>query len=192
MLSGTVAARGARPRVGTGRRGYLEDRRPGMARFIFAICLIFAALFQATVLPRLDVITVLPDITLVMLLVWSALRGPVEGMIWAFGLGIFIDILALDPLGTNALALLGVALLGGLSRQRFFHSTLIVPLLVAVAATIVHGVVLLLLRSGEGAGLPLSSVFRLILAQALLNSLFVPPFYLIGSWMERRMATGRA
>ena len=163
-----------------------------MARIIFAVCLLFAALFQATVLPALDIIEVLPDITLVLLLVWSALRGPAEGMLWAFGLGLFIDILALDPLGTNALALLGVALLGGVSRRRFFHNTLIFPLLLAGAATMVHALVLLLIRSGEGAGLPISSVFRLIFLQALLNSMFVPPLYVIAGWMERRMVTNRA
>jgi len=158
-----------------------------MARFFFATMMIFAALAQATILPSLDVLEVLPDVTLVLLLVWSALRGVPEGLIWAFGLGLFIDILALDPLGTNALALLGVALLGGLASRRFFHSTLVIPILLAVVATIVHALVLLLLRGGDGAGLPISSVFRLIFLQALLNSIFVPPLYLIAGWMERRM-----
>jgi rod shape-determining protein MreD len=163
-----------------------------MARIIFALCLLFAALIQATVLPSLHIIEVLPDVTLVLLLVWSALRGAPEGMLWAFGMGMFFDILALDPLGTNALALLGVALLGGLSRRRFFHSTLVVPIVLAVAATMVHALVLLLIRSGEGAGLPISSVFRLIFLQALLNSMFVPPLYIVAGWMERRMVTSRA
>lgn len=163
-----------------------------MARIIFALCLFFAALIQATVLPAIDVVEVLPDVTLVLLLVWSALRGTPEGLLWAFGLGLFIDILALDPLGTNGLALLGVAIMGGVSRRRFFHNTLILPLVLAVAATMVHALVLLLLRSGEGAGLPVSSVFRLIFLQALLNAMFVPPLYVIAGWMERRMVTSRA
>jgi rod shape-determining protein MreD len=163
-----------------------------MARLFFALCLLSAALVQATILPSLDLLEVLPDVTLVLLLVWSALRGAPEGLIWAFGFGMFIDILALDPLGTNGLALMGVALLGGLSRRRFFHSTLIVPIALAVVATIVHALVLLLFRSGEGAGLPISSVFRLIFLQALLNSICVPPLYVVAGWMERRMVTSRA
>jgi rod shape-determining protein MreD len=163
-----------------------------MARIFFALCMLSAALIQATILPSLDLLEVLPDVTLVLLLVWSALRGAPEGLLWAFGFGMFIDILALDPLGTNGLALLGVALLGGLSRRRFFHSTLIVPIALAVVATIVHALVLLLFRSGEGAGLPISSVFRLIFLQALLNSICVPPLYVVAGWMERRMVTSRA
>lgn len=163
-----------------------------MARIFFALCLISAALIQATILPALDVLEVLPDVTLVLLLVWSALRGTREGLIWAFGLGLFIDMLSLDPLGTNGLALLGVALLGGLSRRRFFHSTLIIPIALAVVATVIHALVLLLFRSGEGAGLPISSVFRLIVLQALLNSMCVPPLYVVFGWMQRRMVTRRA
>jgi rod shape-determining protein MreD len=162
-----------------------------MARIIFALCLFGAALVQATLLPSLNVIEVLPDLTLVLLLVWSALRGTPEGLIWAFGLGLFLDMLALDPLGVNGLALLGVALLGGISRGRFFHSKLVLPLALAVVATVIHALVLLLFRSGEGAGLPVSSVFRLVVLQALLNSICVPPLYIVAAWMERRMDSRR-
>jgi rod shape-determining protein MreD len=162
-----------------------------MARIVFAICLVLTALIQATVLPALDLIEVLPDVTLVLLLVWSALRGTAEGLIWAFALGMFIDVLSLDPLGTNALALLPVVLMGGIARRRLFHNTLILPLVLAVAATMVHAVVLLLFRSGEGAGLPFASVIRLVVLQSLLNSLFVPPCYVIARWMERRMISTR-
>jgi rod shape-determining protein MreD len=162
-----------------------------MARILFALCLAGAALVQATILPSLDVIEVLPDLTLVLLLVWSALRGTPEGLIWAFGLGLFFDMLALDPLGTNGLALLGVAILGGVSQRRFFHSKLVLPIALAIVATVIHALVLLLFRTGEGAGLPVGSVFRLIILQALLNSICVPPLYVIAGWMARRMDTRR-
>jgi rod shape-determining protein MreD len=163
-----------------------------MIRVLFAAILIFAAMSQATVLPSMHVLQVLPDTTLVLLLVWSALRGVPEGMCYAFGLGLFIDILALDPMGTNALALLGVALIGGLSRRRFFHSNLVFPLLLSVVATMAHALVLLLLRSSDGAGLPFATVFRFVFLQSLLNAMLVPPLYLVAGWMERRMVTHRA
>lgn len=163
-----------------------------MARALFALLLVTAAMAQATTLPALELIEVLPDITLVLLLVWSALRGLPEGMAWAFTLGIFIDILALDPLGTNALALLGVAVLGGLARRRFFLSNLVFPIVLSVAATFTHALVLLLLRSAGGAALPIDSVIRLVFLQALLNAMVVPPLYVVAGWMERRMVTSHA
>jgi rod shape-determining protein MreD len=156
-----------------------------MARFFFALILISAALIQATILPSLQVLAVLPDATVVLLLSWSALRGVPEGLAWAFGLGLFLDALAVDPFGANGLALLGVALMGGVARRRLFHSSLVVPVVVAVAATILHALVLLLIRSGEGAGLPFAAFFRVVLLQALLNSIFVPPLYLIAGLMDR-------
>lgn len=162
-----------------------------MARILFALCLFGAALVQATLLPSLHLIEVLPDVTLVLLLVWSALRGTPEGLAWAFAIGLFIDMLALDPLGVNGLALLSVALLGGVSQRQFFHSKLVLPIVLAVVATILHALVLLLFRSGEGAGLPVSSVFRLVLLQALLNSICVPPLYLVAAWMGRRSDSRR-
>lgn len=163
-----------------------------MSRALFAALLLFAALSQATFLPNLHLIQVLPDTTLVLLLVWSALHGIPEGLVYAFGLGMFLDILALDPMGTNALALLGVALVGGLSRRRFFHSNLVFPLLLSVVATMIHALVLLLLRSSDGAGLPFATVFRFIFLQSLLNAMLVPPLYVVAGWMERRMVMTHA
>jgi rod shape-determining protein MreD len=163
-----------------------------MARMLFALLMIGAALVQATTLPAMNVLAVMPDVTLVLLLVWSALRGVPEGLVWAFGLGLALDVIALDPFGANGLALLGVAILGGLARRRFFHSNLVVPIVVAVAATFVHAFVLLLIRSADGSGLPLAAVMRLIFLQALLNSIFVPPLYLIAGMMDRRVVTGHA
>jgi rod shape-determining protein MreD len=163
-----------------------------MIRVLFALLMVFAALSQATFMPQAHLLEVLPDVTLVLLLVWSALRGVPEGLVYAFGLGIFLDVLALDPLGTNALALLGVALIGGLSRRRFFHSNIVFPLLLSVVATMIHAVVLLLLRSSDGAGVPFASVFRFIFLQSLLNAIFVPPLYLVAGWMDRRVVTRHA
>jgi rod shape-determining protein MreD len=163
-----------------------------MARTLFALILVFSALVQATVLPSMNLLAVLPDVTLVLLLVWSALRGVPEGLFWAFGLGLLLDVIALDPFGANGLALLGVAVLGGLARRRFFHSNLIVPIVVAAAATFVHAIVLLLIRSGEGAGLPLAAVMRVVFLQALLNSIFVPPLYLIAGMMDRWVVPSHA
>ncbi|HEY8448536.1 MAG TPA: rod shape-determining protein MreD [Thermomicrobiales bacterium] len=163
-----------------------------MARFLFALILLATAIVQATILPAANLLAIQPDATLVLLLVWSALRGVPEGLAWAFGLGLVLDVLAMDPLGANGLALLGVVLLGGVARRRFFQSTLIVPIVVAAVATLLHAVVLLLVRSGSGEPLPISSVIHLVVLQALLNSIFVPPLYLVAGIMDRRMVARHA
>src|SRR5262245_36513159 len=87
-----------------------------LTRAFFALLLISLATVQATFVPALGVFGVFPDFVLVFLLIWSAARGVGEGLIWAFGLGIWLDLLTMDPLGTHAIALLVVAVIGGSVR----------------------------------------------------------------------------
>jgi len=162
-----------------------------MARILYGGLLLVVALAQATVVPAYNPISFQPNVVLVLILVWSALRGLPEGLSWAFAVGIVLDVLAVDPLGTNALALLGVVLLAGLSRRRFFQSSLIFPMALAVVATVLHGVGLLLLRDGAASAIPLSTLLRFILLQALLNAIVVPPLYLVAAAMNRRIAMKR-
>jgi rod shape-determining protein MreD len=163
-----------------------------MGRLFFALLLVTSAMFQATLLPSLGILTILPDITLVLLLVWSAMKGVPEALFWAFGLGLLMDVIALDRFGANALALISVAVLGGLARRRLFHSNLIVPIVIAVVATFVHAMILLLIRSSDGSGLPLASIMRIVFLQALLNSILVPPLYLIAGVMDRWIEPSRS
>jgi rod shape-determining protein MreD len=156
-----------------------------MARILFGLLLFAAAMIQAVTLPSLHVLGVLPDLVLILILVWSALRGTVEGLAWAFAVGILLDLLALDPLGTNGLALLVVVLMAGPARRRLLHSGIVFPMLLVILATMAHAFLLLLLRSDASAGVPVASIFRLAFLQALLNSLLVPPIYVIASGMNR-------
>lgn len=156
-----------------------------MSTVIVSLCLAGFAVIQAVVFPSLSSSTIFPDFTLVIILIWSAVRGTQEGLIWAFAVGVLLDTLALDPLGANALALLPAVLLGGMTSQRFFHSGLIVPILATVAATFMHTILLLLIRSSAGASLELAAVGRLVLFQSLLNVILVPPIYLFASMAQK-------
>ena len=159
-----------------------------MSRIIFAVILFAATIAQATVLPKFSPIEIQPDIALVLLLVWCANTNTAEGLTWTFGLGILVDVLALDSLGTNGLALLPVALLSAASRKRIFQSRLMFPIALAVAATFLHAVVLLLLRSDSIGDAPLVTVVRLVFLQSLLNSILVPPLALFAGALSGRAA----
>lgn len=160
-----------------------------MAAVILAISLIFFAFMQATVFPSSDLISIFPDVTLVIILVWSAVRGVRDGLLWAFLVGILLDTLALDPLGGNALALLPVVLLGALSGRAFFQSNLIVPIVACVVATFLHAFVLLLVRSAGGESIAMTSLIRIIMLQTVLNVMIVPPIYLIGSLAQKPVSS---
>ena len=157
-----------------------------MSRPVFGVLLIAAALLQTALLPRWQLLAVTPGLVLVLVLGWSAYRGLFEALAWVLIAGLLLDILGLDTLGTNALALLPVALLGGLARGRFFHSALVFPMVLAVAATFVYVAVLLALRGLLGEGSDASQALgTMTLLQALLNALLVPLVFGFLGWLQR-------
>lgn len=176
-----------------------------MPRIVFAVLLIVMALVQTTVLPVGRILGITPDLVLVSLLLWSATREPGEGLAWAFGIGIFLDLLTLSPLGSTALSLLPVALIGWLSRGRFFQSGLLFPLLMTLAATVAHSLALIILTwllvvlrlspAGSGVIAPLAAL-QLATLGALLNAIVAPPLYLIvqlvNRWIGRNDSYARA
>ena len=157
-----------------------------MARVCFAVLLIGATLGQTVLLPAATPFSVLPNPVLVLLLAWVTLRGIAEGLIWVFAAGLLLDALALDRLGTNALALLPVIAAGAAARRRVFQSAVIVPVVLTVVATIGHGVILALVRElTTGNGLPaILTVIRLTFVQSLLNAILMPPLY----WLAARIS----
>lgn len=158
-----------------------------MARILFALLVISAAFAQVTILPATAPLRVLPSLVLVLLLLWAALRGVVEGMAWVFAIGLLLDMLAMDAIGTNGLALLPVALMAGPARRRFFQSGMVLPLALVVVATLTHALLLGILRAigHDEIALQPGAILRIGFLQALLNALLVPPLYVVASWMNR-------
>lgn len=163
-----------------------------MARLFFAVLILASAIFQATLLPELNPLQVQPNVVLVLLLVWTARHGMGEGILWAGAVGFLLDLLAMDTLGTNGLALLAVVLLGGAARRRFFHNGPLLPMVLTLVAAFITPVLVLLLRDGIGsASGSIAPAARLIVPQALLAMMLVPPLYLIAVVLERRFSGGR-
>lgn len=167
-----------------------------MPRVSFAILLVLLALTQTTVLPMIRVIGITPNLVLVALLLWSTLREPREGLLWAFGAGVFLDLLTLTPLGSTALTLLPVAMIGWLGRNRVFQSGLLFPLLMTMLATVANTLATLALGPLLGTHLGLVAGMRLAALGALLNAIAAPPLYLIvqllNRWIERNDSYVRA
>ncbi len=140
-----------------------------MARLIFGL-LLFATVFaQSTFIPRLNPLIITPDLVLVLLFMWAAYHSLRESLIWVFMTGIVLDILSIDPLGANGLALLIVVALAYPARNRMFQSSMIIPILLVMVATVVHGVVLYAIRG--------ITPTMFIGFQALLHGLLVPVIY---------------
>lgn len=167
-----------------------------MPRVIFALVIGAAALAQSTLLPMVIGIGVKPHLVLVLLLLWSATREAREGLLWAFAVGLLLDLLTLSPLGGGALPLLPVVIIGWLSRSRFFQSGLFFPLLMTVAASAAHDLTLVAIAPLTGGQPSLVGTLRPGVLGALLNLLVVPPLYLLvqllNGWIGRIEMRARA
>lgn len=163
-----------------------------MDRFLFSMALMLVTLVQATFMPATAFLNIVPDFALVLLLIWSASRGIEEGMLWAFGLGLWLDVLTLDPLGTHVLPLLAVAIIGGLTRGRLFRSGLVLPAIAVIGATLSYRVIEMLMKMFSGRGVEVSGELRLALLAALLNVLLVPLVYgfvlVMDRWIPKRVS----
>lgn len=177
------------------RRATMQVHAPESAfpvgRILFGLLLFSTALVQATFLPALNWLEIIPDFALVFLLIWSATHGPREGIAWAFALGLWLDFLTLDRLGTHGIALLAVAVIGGATRGRLFRSGMVLPLLAVLVATLAFNLVMLILDGLGGEPVYVAGALRIASVAALLNALLVPLAYgvlfVFDRWMPRRV-----
>ena len=170
---------------------YAPARTRPTGRVLFAGLLLLTALMQATFFPASGYLGIVPDFAMVFLLIRSATHGVSEGLVWAAVLGFWIDLLAMDPLGTHVLALLVVALIGGATRGKLFRSGAILPVLTVLAATLAYNLVLVILSALAGDPVGGVSAFRLAIMTSLLNALLVPLAYgvllVCDRWIPRRV-----
>ena len=148
-----------------------------MIRILFAALLVTVAIAQSTVFMFTSWFGIAPNVVLVLVLVISTRYGVHEGIAWAFGAGLMLDLLALDPLGSNALALLPVALIGALAQRPMLQSGLLLTMLMVLLATLAHFSMASFIDTLTGTGYSFVVSIRLALVTAFLNSLIVPPLY---------------
>ncbi|MEJ7838145.1 MAG: rod shape-determining protein MreD [Thermomicrobiales bacterium] len=148
-----------------------------MKRFLFGLLLALAAIAQSTIVPQLNPLEVSPNFVLVLLFIWAGLRGTREGLVWAFLAGLLIDVLSVETLGVNGIALASVALLAGSAQSRMFRSSVFFSIVLVVAATFIYSLIIYTIRDVR------PNVF--ILVQALLHALIVPFAYIIIRTFDR-------
>jgi rod shape-determining protein MreD len=148
-----------------------------VTRLLFAILLAVLAVAQSTVLSTVGLLGLSPNLVLVLILVWSSRYGAREGVVWAFGAGIMLDLLALDPLGSNALALIVVAVIGSLAQKPLLQSGLVLPMFMVLVATLASFLVASSVDAILGSGYSFLVSVRLGVVTAFLNALVVPPVY---------------
>jgi rod shape-determining protein MreD len=140
-----------------------------MTRLVFGLFLFALVFAQATFIPRMNPFSITPDFVLVVLFFWMTRHSLRESLTWVFVVGLMTDVLAMDPLGIHALAMLPMVLLAYPLWMRPWQFHLFSAMALVLLGSMVHGTLLSLMR---GNGLTLD-----VGIQAVLQTLLVPLVY---------------
>jgi rod shape-determining protein MreD len=107
---------------------------------IFTVAaLVICILLQSTILGRIAIRGVRPDLALLVLVFVSVRRGPMVGQISGFGSGFLEDLMNLSPLGFHSLLRTVTGYLFGLLSGNVFIDPFLMPIILAVVATLLKG-----------------------------------------------------
>jgi rod shape-determining protein MreD len=149
-----------------------------MIRLVFGLFLLALVFAQATFLPRLNPFTITPDFGLVALFFWMTRRSLRESLAWVFVIGMVMDVLAMDPLGAHALAMLPLVALAYPLRLRPWQMHPFTVMALVLLGSVMYGTLLSLFR---GTGITMA-----IGIQSVMQTLLVPVAYFVYRVVSRR------
>ncbi|MBI1885824.1 MAG: rod shape-determining protein MreD [Chloroflexi bacterium] len=153
-------------------------------KYVIALAAIFfLTAFSSSALSYGRLWGVRPDLLLVFVACWAALRGQGEAMVVAPLAGFLRDLMTSDPVGTSALALAPIVLL---AAYREFNPTDLqfLPALALVAVgTLAYGIISMTVLTAVGYNVPwYDALLRHLVPAVLLNVLVTPAIYLPLRW----------
>lgn len=142
-------------------------------------------MIQTTVFSRIDILGARPDLMLLVVLIWAVVRGLDEGLLWAFGGGLIVDLLSGGPLAGTALALLAAAFLAGQSLGEEVGSDSVRVTVLAAVGALTYHLVLLAVLAWTGHTVSWGfSLARVGAPSVVLNAMLAPVVLYPMSWLE--------
>jgi rod shape-determining protein MreD len=128
-----------------------------------------------------------PDLMLLTVVAWGLLRGTREGIVWGFLGGVLSSFFSGGPFAYVALVLIAVGFLSGLGQTTVARGRIALPVLSALLATLIHGILSLCLLYVTGYGVTwIDSIVRVLLPTAALNCLLSIPVHALLRMLHRR------
>jgi len=103
------------------------------------ITLALCILLQSTLLNRIAIKGVRPDLALIVLVFVSMRRGSMVGQVSGFAAGFFEDLMNVSPLGFHSLMRTLIGYLYGVFAGNVFIDPFLMPMVLTVVATILKG-----------------------------------------------------
>jgi rod shape-determining protein MreD len=143
--------------------------------------IVTALLIQLTLLNSFTIQGLKPDLILLVVLVFSLLKGAEEGTVSGFASGLLQDIFSTGLLGVNALVKTVIGFISGILKEKIFleHILFLIPIITFVVS-ISQSILMLLILHAFGIEYGMVWSFKkIILPEALYNSL-LSPFVFLG------------
>jgi len=142
--------------------------------------IVVVLLIQLTLINSITILGIKPDLIMVVVVVFSLLRGEKEGTISGFASGLLQDIFSTGLLGINALAKTVIGFICGILKEKIFHEHILflIPVITFIAS-ITQSILIFLLLRAFGIEYSLTwSLKQLALPEALYSSLLSPFIFL--------------
>lgn len=156
--------------------------------YLVFLMLFVVTLLQSTVMSRITIAGVHPDLMLMVVTSWSLLRGTQEGMLWALSGGVSMDLLSGARFGLHSLALLIVSFATGFGERTIFRFEILTPVLVIPFATFGYQLALMAGLFLFGWPVVWGTMMRaVVLPSMLVNTICMPFVYLIVRVLHRHI-----
>jgi len=142
--------------------------------------IVVALLIQLTLINSITIFGLKPDLIMIVVVVFSLMRGEKEGTISGFASGLLQDIFSIGLLGINALVKTVIGFTCGILKEKIFHEHILflIPVITFIASLIQSILIFLLLRA-FGIEYSLAwSLKQVALPEALYSSLLSPFIFL--------------
>ena len=143
--------------------------------------IVVALLIQLTLINSITILGLKPDLIMVVVVVFSLLRGEKEGTISGFASGLLQDIFSTGLLGINALAKTVIGFTCGILKEKIFHEHILflIPVITFIASFIQSILIFFLLRTFGIEYNLIWSLKQVALPEALYSSLLSPFIFLV-------------
>lgn len=119
---------------------------------------IIAGLLQSTLLGKIAVFNVVPDLALCIVVYSAYINGSMTGQVSGFLSGLLLDFLSAAPLGLNCFVRIIIGAVTGIFKGSFFLDTFFMPVILCTLATIAKAVIIFIVNIFAGDSIPIYSL----------------------------------
>ena len=157
---------------------------------IYTTLVILALILQTTLFASWSFLIVVPDLILVLVVLFSLINGPTFGAKFGFFSGLGTDLLVGEMIGLGALTKMIIGITVGLLSKRFYKENYIIPFISVVIATVIDQLLYVLGMLLFGRTISLFVVLKNSFYLLVYNGILTLLLYLRLFYLNERLIAG--